>query len=153
MKTFLINSVKKALQSSKFCFWSWIVASLVSPIVIVGFKYDLFSEETSTTLKVSIVVIVLTIFAIIRGWNVIREWASELPEGFIREVILASMNIVPFLFLWIVGAIALNITEDFLFVAKVLFFTQITGILFRARNRQLKRAELSGRGYVNVLRS
>lgn len=147
------NFLTKLAASSKTWFWSWIAASFVAPVVAIAVKYDLLAESTSTYVQVGVPSLMVAIFAIFRSWNVMREWAQEMPEGLWRELTLASMNIMPFLFLWVIGWLALNLSEDFFYIAKVLFITQAFGIFFRAKNRTIKRKKLIDRGYVNVLRN
>lgn len=144
---------KKAYNSSRFWFWAWIAASSVLPVVIIGQEYGLFSDSTSSMFKVGVASVVLAIFLIVRGWNIISEWAYELKEGTVREISIAAIKIMPYFFLMLIGHIVIIMTEEFFFVARVLFFTQAAGVYFRARNRTLKRKKLiEERGYVHVLK-
>ena len=72
-------------------------------------------------------------------------------EGFTREFVVSITEIGPYLLLFGIGLLSNQFSQDFLFISGVLLVTNFVGVFARANHLRLRRQELMGRGYVNVL--
>lgn len=146
----LKNIALKLTRNKYVSYWAWILISLVLPVVIIGHKYDI--GERHIAVQIGLPFMITTLWAVIRFWNEISEFAQTMKEGILREFILASIRLGPYILLYVFGLIIEILHDDYMFVVMTLLITQIAGTIMHANYKRLKRKELIDRGYVNVLR-
>ena len=146
----LKNTLLKILNNKYVSFWAWILVSTVLPITLIGHKYNVLDRHWVIQLGLPFMITLL--WASIRFWSEISEFCQTMKEGILREFILASLRLGPYILFYVFGLFIEIFHDDYMFVILTLLITQVFAVGFHANHKRLKRAELQGRGYVNVLR-
>lgn len=144
--------MKKILSNYYLYYWLYIAVARALPTYLIVTKYNLFSSETSTAYSIGFVGVLLILWLAIKFWSDLKEFALDMPEGFTREFALSVANVVPYGLLYGIGLVSSQLTDEFMFFAGTLLWTNALGVFLKANHMRLKRLALKGRGYVNVLR-
>lgn len=131
---------------------TYIFVSLVTPVLIVTWKYDIFKPDTPKAVKVGLPVAVILLWFVFKFWATIHDEIRTMKEGFIREALLSIIHLGPYILLYGLGIFLDIFYKDYMFLVTVLLITQTLGVIVKARYTYLKRKELIDRGYVNVLK-
>jgi hypothetical protein len=132
-------------------YWLWIIISRIVPVTIIGIEYGVFTTETTVSYKFGFAFVFVVLWALFRFWEDLKRMAKEMNEGFMREFIVATTEVGPYLLLFGIGWIASSLAEDFLFISGVLLVSNLVGAVARANHLKLRRKDLLERGWVNVL--
>ena len=143
------NILKKLINNKHVSYWLWLFVTLALPVLIIGHRYDLTSRPW--WVQISIPTLIALIWALVRFWSEIAEAASTIKEGMGREIAVSIVKIGPYLLLYLIGFFLELFYQDYMYIVTVLLLTQVGGVILQANYKRLKRVELIGRGYVNVL--
>ena len=142
----------KLLNNQYLFYWLFALVARVLPIGILIHHFELLNPEVSRRYRIGIILMMGFIWVGLKFWSDIKEFALDMPEGFIRELTLSVASVVPYALVYGVGLYAVSLSDDFMFFASTLLWTQALGVLFKANHKRIRRATLKERGYVNVLR-
>lgn len=86
-------------QKRILAFWTGIFIAYIVPLLILSFKYDLFTKYVSSGRKWSFWLIIGVLFLTIRLWGDIKSYIEDMNYGWLRAGLLGIMSIAPWLLL------------------------------------------------------
>lgn len=133
-------------------YWLSAIIGRIVPIIAVGIKYDAFTPEVKWYYKAIILIAFLALWAILKFWHDLVEFARDMQDGLARETVLGIGRLGPYIMLWAAAIAAKVGTQDFLYLSGLLLLCQLCSLGFGAEHKRLKRKILMSRGHVRVIR-
>ena len=139
-------------QKRIYSFWAGILIAFVLPLLILSFKYHLFSRYVEAGRKWSFWVIVGVLFLLIKLWSALKEFISDMSFGWLRSIILGVMDVAPWLLLLGSTFLVSYFADDYIFIMRTITICQAIAIPLWVVNAKYKIDMKVARGDVRVIK-
>ena len=140
-------------QKRYLFYWIWFLVHKLSAVIVLGIKYGFFDSETATETKISLAVLLTAIWVVFSFWDHFGEFARDMKEGFLRELLVSVSQVFLPAILWSAGLLAKVVLDQYMFFTGTILITTLLGVVLRAYHLKYRRQVLiKEQGYVNVLR-
>lgn len=105
------------------------LVGFIAPLVIIGFKFKLFSESSGTGYKLSVMFIVALIIAVWRFKKRIMDWINEWEYSILKYILIGFSRVYVFILVVVIILLARNGLENLIFVLEWLCICECAAYL------------------------